>query len=136
MAYFLFKLIRRKIRENKAKKATPTTNESHLVPEIVSGHQTNQQLYKQQDVHDAVGATSSSQSHVDPIDPEEAARHKAESRQRNIRQLKLMLGLALPNFLASIDVTIVAPAIPLISSHFGKSYFHPSLTSRYTNSSI
>ena len=31
------------------------------------------------------------------------------------------MGLILPNFLASVDVTIVAPAIPAISSHFSKS---------------
>jgi hypothetical protein len=129
MAYFLFKFVRRKLRENEAKKAIPTTNESHLVPDVAPGHQTDQQLHTQQYEQNTVGAASSSQSHVDPVDPEEAARHKAESRQRNIRQFKLMLGLALPNFLASIDVTIVAPAIPLISSHFSRSNFNPNLHS-------
>jgi hypothetical protein len=85
MAIYLFKLIRRKLREREAQKDIPTTNDSHLVPEPA----------------------------------EETARQKAEARQRNIRQLKLMLGLVLPNFLAAMDVTIVAPAIPLISSYFG-----------------
>jgi hypothetical protein len=55
------------------------------------------------------------------LTPEETAQQKAEARRRRIRQLKLMLGLVLPNFLAAMDVTIVAPAIPLISSHFGMS---------------
>jgi hypothetical protein len=120
MAFYLFKLVRRKIRENQTKKAATTTDESHLMPEISPSHQTYQQLHKQQDEHDSAGTSASIQSHVDTIGSEEAARHKAESRKRNIRQWKLMIGLALPNFLASLDVTIVAPVIPLISSHFSE----------------
>jgi hypothetical protein len=54
---------------------------------------------------------------------EEVAQQEEERRRRNIRQWKLMIGLALPNFLASVDVTIVAPAIPLISSHFGMLHY-------------
>jgi hypothetical protein len=116
MAIYLFKLIRRKVRENEANKAIPTTDESHLMPEITPGSQTYAKLHTQS--HDDASTTTPAQSH---IDLEEAARQKAESRKRNIRQWKLMIGIALPNFLASLDVTIVAPAIPLISSHFSKS---------------
>jgi MFS family permease len=61
-----------------------------------------------------------------------SAVEKAEARKRNIRQWKLLIGLLLPNFLASVDVTIVAPAIPLISSDFSPSlltlHYHHALT--------
>jgi hypothetical protein len=131
MAYYLFKLIRRKIKENEAKKAIPTTDESHLMLEITSGSQTYSKLQTQ--AHDVASTITPAQSHVDH---EEAARQKAESRKRNIRQLKLMAGLALPNFLASLDVTIVAPAIPLISSHFSKPSLIPTSTNPCTNSAL
>lgn len=110
MAIYLFKLIRRKIREHQAQKAIPTTNEAHLVPELAPGR--GRQKHGNSDL------LASTPGHVDSIVTEEAARDKAAARQRAIRQWKLMLGLALPNFLAAVDVTIVAPAIPLISSHF------------------
>jgi hypothetical protein len=117
MAVFLFKFIRRKLREREAQKAIPTTDNFHLVPEHASGNELQDTSYSHQHglSADSIG------SHVNFLTPEEAARQKAESRRRSIRQLKLMLGLALPNFLAAMDVTIVAPAIPLISSHFGMS---------------
>jgi hypothetical protein len=113
MAIFLFKLIRRKLRERETQKAIPTTDDSHLVPE--------HELQNTSHNHRHGLSEDSTGSHVNFLTPEEAARQKAEARRRNIRQLKLMLGLALPNFLAAMDVTIVAPAIPLISSHFGMS---------------
>lgn len=104
MAIYLFKLIRNKVREKQASKAIPTTDDSHLIPNMSPRH-------SQQEI--------SCTKNVDvPISAEDAARHKEEARKRDIRQWKLMIGLALPNFLAAIDVTIVAPAIPLISSHF------------------
>jgi hypothetical protein len=107
MAIFLSKLIRRKLREREAQKAIPTTDDSHLVPEHSSAHRLQNTSY-----------SHGHGSHISFLTPEEAALQKAEARRRSIRQLKLMLGLALPNFLAAMDVTIVAPAIPLISSHF------------------
>jgi hypothetical protein len=114
MAIFLFKLIRRKLREREAQKAMPTTDDSHLVPEHSSAHRLQNTAYS----HGHGLSTDSTGSHISFLTPEEAALQKAEARRRSIRQLKLMLGLALPNFLAAMDVTIVAPAIPLISSHF------------------
>ncbi|KAH8731040.1 major facilitator superfamily domain-containing protein [Phaeosphaeriaceae sp. PMI808] len=93
MAIYLYKLIRRKIRENHAKKTVPTTDDSHLVPEVAP-------------------------SHAASVSAKEDSKQKEETRRRRAHQWKLMLGLALPNFLAAVDVTIVAPAIPLISSHF------------------
>lgn len=117
MAIYLFKFIRRKLREREAQKTIPTTDDTHLVPEPASGQEL--QDYPNQHGHEpSQGPTG---SHVNFLTPEEAAQQKAEARRRNIRQLKLMLGLVLPNFLAAMDVTIVAPAIPLISTHFGMS---------------
>jgi hypothetical protein len=114
MAIFLFKLIRRKFREREARKAIPTTDDSHLVPEHSPAHELQNTSYS----HHHGLSIDSTGSRIRFLTPEEAALQKAEARRRSIRQLKLMLGLALPNFLAAMDVTIVAPAIPLISSHF------------------
>lgn len=115
MAIYLFKLARRKYRENQAKKAVPTTDDSHLVPNLARHHQ---KLDSNDHTQEASEVTTLTQKRDDHVDAEEAARQKEESRKRTIRQWKLMIGLALPNFLAAVDVTIVAPAIPLISSHF------------------
>lgn len=117
MAIYLFKLVRRKLREREAQKHIPTTDDSHLVPEPAPG----QELQDLSTQHNHGPSQDSTGSHINFLTPEETARQKAEARQRNIRQWKLMLGLVLPNFLAAMDVTIVAPAIPLISTHFGMS---------------
>ncbi|KAI4661299.1 uncharacterized protein J4E79_005112 [Alternaria viburni] len=114
MAIYLFKLVRRKLREREAQKHMPTTDNSHLVPEPAPG----QELQDLSTQHNHGPSQDSTGSHINFLTPEETARQKAEARQRNIRQWKLMLGLVLPNFLAAMDVTIVAPAIPLISTHF------------------
>ncbi|KAH7095660.1 major facilitator superfamily domain-containing protein [Paraphoma chrysanthemicola] len=119
MAIYLFKLIRRKVRESQAKKAIPTNDETHLVPEIDPA-QGQQKLHSFKAAHTQSAKDASMSGHINSLTPEEAARQKEESRKRTARQWKLMIGLILPNFLASIDVTIVAPAIPLISSHFNR----------------
>src|SRR5690242_5313601 len=111
MAIWLYRTIRKKARENAAKKAVPTTDESNLVPEIPEGHPNTHQHR-----HDA--SQSSRNGDIGGITAEEAARNKEQARKQSIRQWTLLLGLVLPNFLAAMDVTIVAPAIPLISSHF------------------
>jgi hypothetical protein len=120
MAIYLFKIIRKKLREREAQKAIPTADDSHLVPEYNPGQELEpiQSHYN----HGHSEPSSTAASHID-LTPEEAAQRKAQARQNKIRQWKLMLGLALPNFLAAVDVTIVAPAMPLISSHFSKSVF-------------
>jgi hypothetical protein len=138
MAFLLFRFVRRKIREHKAKDAIPNTKDSelidsHLVPEVAPGQhqQQHQVLFEGQQVDGTGRYTTLAKSHAEAVNAEEAAWHKEEDRRRKIRQWKLMLGLALPNFLASVDVTIVAPAIPLISSHFSKS----TPAENYTSSS-
>ncbi|KAH7080224.1 major facilitator superfamily domain-containing protein [Paraphoma chrysanthemicola] len=117
MAIYLFKLIRRKVRESQAKKAIPTNDETHLVPEI-DPTQGQQKLHNFNSTHAQSTKDASRSGHINSLTPEEAAQQKEKARKRTARQWKLMIGLILPNFLASIDVTIVAPAIPLISSHF------------------
>jgi len=122
MAIYLFKLVRGKIRENRQhKRAASATEESHLVPEYAPGQHQQQKLSTNGADHGATELVSPTRSVHEPLDPQEAARQKEEARRRSIRQWKLMIGLALPNFLAAVDVTIVAPAIPLISSHFSTS---------------
>jgi hypothetical protein len=117
MAIYLFRLIRGKLRENQAKKAIPTTDESHLVPDIAPGRG-QQKLHNSDPTHGQLAIPCSTLSQINSLAPEEAARQKEEASKRTARQWNLMIGLILPNFLASVDVTIVAPAIPLISSHF------------------
>ena len=112
MIYSLTKYIWRKVKESQTEQTRPTSDDIHLVPagDYGSSQDGSSVIHKAQNAHD---------SHVDPIRGEDAARQEAEARHRTNSQWKLMLGLALPNFLAAVDVTIVAPAIPLISSHFG-----------------
>jgi hypothetical protein len=135
MAIFLFKFIRRKVKENQALKesqalkehqaqqAVPTTDDTHLVPEVVPSQGRNKAHHNDNTEHAYAGIAVAKASPAASIDLQAAILHKEEARQRRIRQWKLMLGLALPNFLAAVDVTIVAPAIPQISSHFGRLIF-------------
>ncbi|KAJ8111534.1 hypothetical protein OPT61_g5895 [Boeremia exigua] len=114
MAIWLYRQARGAIREHQAKKAVPTTEDSHLVPEARLSHQQHRRL----DTEDGVELSSPRASPSIQEHTKETAQEKAEARQRHIQQWKLLLGLVLPNFLAAVDVTIVAPAIPLISSDF------------------
>ncbi|EMD91349.1 hypothetical protein COCHEDRAFT_1135779, partial [Bipolaris maydis C5] len=116
MAIFLFKYIRGKLREREAQKAVPTTDDSHLVPECISAHELQDGVNN----HNHTSSQDSTGSHINFLASEEVTQRKAQDRKNKIRQWKLLLGLVLPNFLAAMDVTIVAPAIPLISSHFDK----------------
>lgn len=128
MAVFLFKYIRRKLREREAQEAVPTTDNAHLVPEYTSAHefQDGVNYYNHTSFQDSTG------SHVNFLTPEEAAWQRSQDRKNKIRQWKLLLGLVLPNFLAATDVTIVAPVIPLISSHFGTSILQDNSTTTTT----
>lgn len=46
---------------------------------------------------------------------------EAEKRRRRVYRLKLVCALFMPYFLATIDLTIVATAVPFIASHFSTS---------------
>ena len=121
MAIWLFRQARGAIQEHRAKKAISTIEDSYLVPEA----SLSQGQHKRYDSDNGIELHSPRASHsVDRS--KENAQAKAEARQRNIQQWKLLLGLVLPNFLAAVDVTIVAPAIPLISSDFSSSSSPPS----------
>lgn len=121
MAILLFRYIRGKVRENKAAKAA-TADESHLVPEIAPGQEATPHAFDSRidDQANAIPPQSPEATTKAPsaANSTENARIAAEASQRRKRRWKLILGLILPNFLAAVDVTIVAPAIPIISSHF------------------
>lgn len=123
MAIWLFRQARGAVRKHQAKKAVPTTEDSHLVPEALAT-QSEHKIYAGSN---GIELNSPQASHNTADTPAIHSQAKAEARQRNIQQWKLLIGLILPNFLAAVDVTIVAPAIPLISSDF--SPFSSLLTS-------
>ncbi|KAF2995827.1 hypothetical protein E8E13_002052 [Curvularia kusanoi] len=109
MAIWLFKKARGAYRDHQAQKAVPTTDDSHLVPEAPSSH-----------IQHTENGTELGSPRASTEYGGMTAQEKAAARQRNIQQWKLLIGLILPNFLAAVDVTIVAPAIPLISSDFNR----------------
>lgn len=115
MAIWLFRQARGAFREHQAKKTTSTADNSHLVPEAASAQTQHTRL----DSENEFELGSPRASHGLMRHSEENAHEKEAARQRNIQQWKLLVGLILPNFLTAVDVTIVAPAIPLISSDFG-----------------
>jgi hypothetical protein len=51
----------------------------------------------------------------------ECERCKKEKHDARVYRWKLIGGLLLPAFLASVDLTVVATALPFIASHFSKS---------------
>ncbi|KAF2869745.1 hypothetical protein BDV95DRAFT_497358 [Massariosphaeria phaeospora] len=109
MAYFLFKYIRRGYRERK----NATADESHLIVAVDGqGNGRGESLSSQ------TARTSAHPLFSD--NSEENARIATEASRRRRNRWKMILGLVLPNFLAAVDVTIVAPAIPVISSHFNR----------------
>jgi hypothetical protein len=121
MAFLLYRYVRRKINDHQAKKVGSVIEDSNLIPEVTTSQYRDEMQHITQHESGIGGPQTPADKRTVFLGAEEAAREKEETRKRNIRQWKLMLGLALPNFLASVDVTIVAPAIPLISSHFSMS---------------
>lgn len=118
MAYLLYKHIKNK----RANRATAPTEPEHSVPDLPGGNKTNpeklQALIDQNQTH----GEDSTNSKAPMVDAEEAERIKAETSRRRKYRWKMVAGLILPNFLASVDTTIVAPAVPIISSHFSEFY--------------
>jgi hypothetical protein len=115
MAYLLFKHLRRKYKERHA--ATATTDESHLVPEVAT-RQEHESTAKDEGVERENSGVEIPARTQTTLNAEENARIKAETAKRRAYRWKMIIGLLLPNFLAAVDVTIVAPAVPTISSHF------------------
>jgi len=130
MAYFLFKYVRRKIKEKKA--VDPTADEKHLAPEPTPYKQQLNDFEKVERlgghgrVQEAVHSNINVSQRIEPVsasatmsnDFTEIAKARAEKSQRRKYRWKMIVGLILPNFLAAADTTIVAPAVPIISSHF------------------
>ena len=130
MAYLLFKYIRRKAQERKA----TTADDGHLMPDIAPGQENNPIELKNRIENDGnatqprpSSGTTASGSPLAETSAEENARIAAEASKSWKRRWRLILGLILPNFLAAVDVTIVAPAVPIISSHFSMSAYLTSL---------
>src|ERR1700733_4843045 len=109
MAYFLYKHL-------KNKRANRATAPIEPVPDLPGSNKTNskkpQALINQNQTH----GEDSTNSKAPVVDAEEAERIKAETSRRRKYRWKMVAGLILPNFLASVDTTIVAPAVPIISS--------------------
>lgn len=112
MAYLLFKYLRRKYKE---RQATKTVDDSHLVPEPTSGQEHKPERLEGLNVEDTQDTPAPTRT---TINEEENARIKEETARRRRYRWKMIIGLILPNFLSAVDVTIVAPAVPEISSHF------------------
>lgn len=116
MAIFLYRYLRKKYTNRQAAKTAPNTaDESHLVP----GPSPGQKPEKYESILDGENATAPGRTETG-LNREENARIKAEARKIRIYRWKMIIGLLLPNFLAAVDVTIVAPAVPVISSHFNQ----------------
>ena len=64
--------------------------------------------------------TTSHQTSRDPSPPQstQPTESDADNAARHRHRYKLVLGLLVPYFISSTDVTIVAPALPYIASHF------------------
>ncbi|KAF2691164.1 MFS general substrate transporter [Lentithecium fluviatile CBS 122367] len=116
MAYMLFKYIRRKVKESGRKEAALNiTDNSHLTPEFHHGApepEEHESLPGNATQHTPTEKPISAESHHD------SRKLNDEARKMRAYRWRMILGLILPSFLASVDVTIVAPAIPTISSHF------------------
>jgi hypothetical protein len=112
MAYMLFKYARKKYNERQDR----TTDDIHLVPDVIPKQGKPSQTSPQVDGQKAVNSLPR-QSY---FSSEGDVGMRAEASKRRKRRWKMILGLLLPNFLAAVDVTIVAPAVPIISSHFSE----------------
>jgi hypothetical protein len=127
MAYMLYKYIRRKIKENNDKKAAHNiTDESHLTPEFSPVGAPNPEPQETFLPGEGSHLVQPRLEEPNPAKRIEKSRNSDdEARRMRAYRWRMILGLILPNFLASVDVTIVAPAIPTISSHFSTCPFRP-----------
>lgn len=116
MAYLLFKYLRRKSKEMRGNNAAPSTTDEHpLSPEFGPGEEPKPDRPK------FLPESERNNAHAMNLVAAQSHEHealRADAKRSTIWRWKMVLGLMLPNFLASVDVTIVAPAIPTISSHF------------------
>ena len=69
--------------------------------------------------HDVAPAAKDKDAPKAEPTPEARAELKAVKTRRRKYRWKLIAGLVLPFFLASVDLTIVASALPFVASYFG-----------------
>ncbi|KAL2835470.1 major facilitator superfamily domain-containing protein [Aspergillus pseudoustus] len=108
MAYFLYK----KIKASRAAKA-----QQDLIP-LGSSHSSPFERTSQQ--QDGRLLTSNDAAISTTEKPAPSPETAAEKRRRRIYRWKLISSLFLPYMLATIDLTIVATAVPFIASHFNE----------------
>ncbi|KAJ0420244.1 major facilitator superfamily domain-containing protein [Aspergillus carlsbadensis] len=108
MAYYLYK----KIKASRAAKA-----QNDLIP-LGSSHSSPFERTSQQ--QDGRPLTSNDPSLSTPEKTPPSPELEAEKRRRRIYRWKLIASLFLPYMLATIDLTIVATAVPFIASHFNE----------------
>ncbi|KAF2496036.1 MFS general substrate transporter [Lophium mytilinum] len=117
MAYFLYKYLKKRAARRKAGQTPDTAEPGSLMPDVPGA-----QHQKPAKTHNGLvqegSATTASNSPQPVVDEQEAARVKAETTARRKHRWIMIVGLILPNFLAAADATIIAPAVPIISSHF------------------
>lgn len=106
MAFYLYK----KIKASRAEKAAQ---------EIPLGNTQSNSFEDASHQQDSALASDDSQRALQEKKPSPEA--EAEKRRMRIYRWKLIGSLFLPYLLASIDLTIVATAVPFIASHFGMS---------------
>jgi hypothetical protein len=109
MAYYLYK----KIKASKAAKA-----QSDLIP-LYSRHSSPFERTSQQ--QDGRPLTLNDPSLLTTEKTPPSPELEDEKRRRRIYRWKLIASLFLPYMLATIDLTIVATAVPFIASHFSSS---------------
>ncbi|OCL12045.1 MFS general substrate transporter [Glonium stellatum] len=114
MAYLLYKHIKNK----RAKKAAALTEPEQSVPDTPGGTETSPEQSQAFVDRNQIHGQDNTNNRTPVVEAEEAERIKAEASRRRKYRWKMVAGLILPNFLASVDTTIVAPAVPIISSHF------------------
>jgi hypothetical protein len=122
MAYMLYKYIRRRVKERKAQTASfSTADQVHLSPYASPPSTANENngalTASEAPLADQSSGITKLQAAKNTVENE---RTRQEARNLTRRRWKLIVGLVLPNFLAAVDVTIVAPAITTISSHFSR----------------
>ncbi|KAL2785577.1 major facilitator superfamily domain-containing protein [Aspergillus keveii] len=108
MAYYLYK----KIKASRAAKA-----QSDLIP-LASRHSSPLERTSQQPDGRPLTVNDPSLLTTEKTPP--SPELEAEKRRRRIYRWKLIASLFLPYMLATIDLTIVATAVPFIASHFNE----------------
>ncbi|KAL3461957.1 major facilitator superfamily domain-containing protein [Aspergillus heterothallicus] len=108
MAYYLYK----KIKASRAAKA-----QQDIIP-LGSSHSSPFERTSQQQDGTVLSPNDASISTAEKVRP--SPESEAEKRRRRIYRWKLISSLFLPYMLATIDLTIVATAVPFIASHFNE----------------